>query len=128
MLTTDNACLLNAFCANIWWGCVPAPPVNNDRIMSLVPAQREEGTDEEEEDDTPGDYIGDRLAHARLEATGQLYREVRSFDVLSQSSCTEYLCSVLVSTCYVRNFRHAMSGLVPSSGSRCHTDSLLRPL
>lgn len=38
-------------------------------------AQREEGTDEEEED-TPGDYIGDRLAHARLEATGQLYREV----------------------------------------------------
>lgn len=42
--------------------------------MCLV--QREEGTDEEE-DDAAGDYIGDKLAHARLEATGQLYREVR---------------------------------------------------
>lgn len=38
--------------------------------------QREDGTDEEEGD--PGDYIGDRLAHARLESTGQLYREVRA--------------------------------------------------
>lgn len=47
--------------------------------MSLCFAQREEGTDEEDED-APGDYIGDRLAHARLEATGQLYREVRSVD------------------------------------------------
>lgn len=35
----------------------------------------EEGTDEED-DDAPKDYIGDRLAHTRLEATGQLYREV----------------------------------------------------
>lgn len=39
--------------------------------------QREDGTDEEE-GDSPGDYIGDRLAHARLESTGQLYREVRA--------------------------------------------------
>ncbi|CAM9572875.1 unnamed protein product [Ectocarpus fasciculatus] len=49
-----------------------------DVLMKLDAEQREnreEGTDEEE-DDAPGDYIGDRLAHARLEATGQLYREV----------------------------------------------------
>ncbi|CAM9182271.1 unnamed protein product [Ascophyllum nodosum] len=50
-----------------------------DVLMKLDAEQREqrneEGTDEEE-DDAPKDYIGDRLAHARLEATGQLYREV----------------------------------------------------
>lgn len=42
----------------------------------MCAAQREEGTDEED-DDPPEDFVGDRLAHARLEATGQLYREVR---------------------------------------------------
>eukprot|EP00903_Cladosiphon_okamuranus_P013170 g12283.t1 len=49
-----------------------------DVLMKLDAEQREnkeEGTDDEDED-APGDYIGDRLAHARLEATGQLYREV----------------------------------------------------
>eukprot|EP00752_Nemacystus_decipiens_P007081 g6344.t1 len=49
-----------------------------DVLMKLDAEQREnreEGTDEEDED-APRDYIGDRLAHARLEATGQLYREV----------------------------------------------------
>ena len=44
-------------------------------LVPLSVQRNEEGTDEEE-DDAPKDYIGDRLAHARLEATGQLYREV----------------------------------------------------
>lgn len=38
--------------------------------------QREDETDEED-GEASGDFIGERLAHARLEATGQLYREVR---------------------------------------------------
>lgn len=49
--------------------------------------QREEGTDEEEGD--AGDYIGDRLAHARLEATGQLYREVRRVETGLAAACSQ---------------------------------------
>lgn len=49
-------------------------PNGNDGTIARH-SQREDDTDEEDED-APGDYIGDRLAHARLEATGQLYREV----------------------------------------------------
>ncbi|CAM9408927.1 unnamed protein product [Scytosiphon promiscuus] len=49
-----------------------------DVLMKLDAEQRENREDDtdEEDDDAPGDYVGERLARARLEATGQLYREV----------------------------------------------------
>eukprot|EP00904_Undaria_pinnatifida_P005902 jgi/Undpi1/2441/HiC_scaffold_13.g05822.m1 len=50
-----------------------------DVLMKLDAEERErrEDADTDEEDgDGGGDYVGGRLAHARLEATGQLYREV----------------------------------------------------
>lgn len=45
-------------------------------VETAVSLQKDEENTDEEDDDAPKDYIGDRLAHARLEATGQLYREV----------------------------------------------------
>lgn len=45
-------------------------------LRANVMNQKEDGTDEEDAE-VLEDYIGDRLARARLEATGQLYREVK---------------------------------------------------
>lgn len=50
-------------------------------LCAFVVVQDEDDEDETQEEDgeaASGDYIGERLARARLEATGQLYREVRA--------------------------------------------------
>lgn len=47
------------------------------RLDAEQQGHKEDGTDEEDAE-VLEDYIGDRLARARLEATGQLYREVAS--------------------------------------------------